>query len=160
MAQQILGKIEPRAEEPPGAGLRVRRGHAVKSANCFVPRVTFPRVGNYFEEPPDRRPELLGVHHRPPIERSVVAWPGIGHITQKRRHVCLRYAFFGRSPDRLIHAATQSGRKRPRRTRRTRRTATSPGEQPSWLRPQSPRMCQPEEKRAADRSFVRARCPS
>src|SRR5688572_23392142 len=157
MAQQILGKIEPRAEEPPGAGLRVRRGHAVKSANYFVPRVTFPRVGNYFDEPPDRRPELLGVHHRPSIERSVVAWPGIGHITPKRRHVCLRYTSFRRPPNGLVHAASRFGRKRPRRTRRT---ATSPGEQPSWLRPQSPRMCQPKEKRAADRSFVRAGCPS
>jgi hypothetical protein len=65
-AKQVLGEVQPRADEP------LRAGHAVVVGHDRVPRPS----GDDAAERPYRRPELLGPVDRPSIQRAEIGQPG------------------------------------------------------------------------------------
>ncbi len=107
VAQQILGEVELRAQEPGGAELRRGRRHSVAPDEHGVPvPVAGDVFGDHAAETPHRRPEVLAPLHRPLVERRVVGdgRPFVAHERQEAGEVRLRERGWRRGPEGCGHA--------------------------------------------------------
>ncbi len=98
-AQQVLGVVEPRFREP------ARAGHPVGVLEHDINAA----LGDHVAEIPDRAPELLGVLHRPAVQRSLVMAvnpPGARDLAHEPLEVRARDALGGGGPGgqgRVVH---------------------------------------------------------
>src|SRR5215213_9818256 len=77
VAQEILGKVQPRSEKPARAQFVVRRCHAIDAANNYIPWILIRifrvvrAVCDYFGESPHQLPELVGMQNGPAVKLVV-----------------------------------------------------------------------------------------
>ncbi len=103
--QEILGEVEPCAEEPARSKVVIRRGHAIEPAHDLLPRLALVVLfSDNAREPPHIRPELFRVQNRPVVQVAVIREPRGAH---ERSHVRLLHSFRRWNPDRIRHRDRQ-----------------------------------------------------